>query len=130
MTDEKGKATMLDLAHGHGGSVAGAVASHNLEPLLQELIKAVRSISIAVNVPPAGAPDVCVAAPIVNVDNADLIEAVRETWQQQPATVPCAAAIPAPQPAKWASILCAIMLIFGTFDCVLLGYFLIEQRPT
>lgn len=78
MDDAKGKATMLDLAHGQGSGQTASVAAQNLEPLITELIKAVRAISMVVNVPPAGAPDVCVAAPIVNVSTDELAGALRE----------------------------------------------------
>lgn len=59
----KGRPTMIDISHGGGGSRGGRLELGNLEPLVQELIKAVRSVALTVNVPPMSAPDVVVNVP-------------------------------------------------------------------
>lgn len=71
MTEEKkGPATMMNVAHASNSAVAtavGGVSTGNFEPLFLELIKAVRAVSLTVNVPALGLPDINVAAPAVNV---------------------------------------------------------------
>lgn len=72
MTEEKkGAATMMNVAHASNspGAAVGGVSIGNFEPLFLELIKAVRAVSLTVNVPALGPPeiDVHVAAPVVSV---------------------------------------------------------------
>lgn len=68
--EQKGRSTMMDIAHGYAVTAGPSAGNHNFAPLMQELIKAVKEISIQVNVPPAGVPDVNVAAPSVTVQSA------------------------------------------------------------
>jgi hypothetical protein len=66
MDGAKGKPTMRDISHGISTvTVAGGVDSGNLEPLIKELIQAVRGLSLTVNVPPVSSPDVVVNVPAV-----------------------------------------------------------------
>lgn len=70
MDAEKGRTTMVDLAHAGGSTfIASGVAPWNIEPLMRELIAAVRQVSLTVNVPQIGVPDVHVdvAAPRVEM---------------------------------------------------------------
>ncbi len=87
MTEGKGAGTMTNIAHSGGGAPAqiGGVSSGNLEPLFLELIKAVRQVSLTVNVPALGppeievkvsAPEVHVAAPQVHVAVPQISEAM------------------------------------------------------
>ncbi len=60
----KGKTTMVDIVHGHTNTgSSGGCLSMNYEPLMLDLIKAVRAIQLHVTVPPMGAPDVTVNTP-------------------------------------------------------------------
>jgi hypothetical protein len=95
MTEEKGKTTMVDIAHRGGSTViAGNIGLGNLEPLMLELIKAVRAITLTVNVPALGPPeiDVHVAAPVVSVAAPEVHVAAPNV------TVPNANALPVHDP--------------------------------
>ncbi len=86
MTEEKGKATMSDIAHGGGGAPSvGGVSYGNLEPLLLQMIAAIRAVSLTVNVPALGppeievkvaAPDVHIAAPAIEVPESNIVVTV------------------------------------------------------
>ncbi len=58
MEEVKGKTTMRDITHGVSGGASVSVDLSNMELLIMELTKAVKGVSMTVNVPQAGSPDV------------------------------------------------------------------------